>query len=67
MSCGSWHDLRGAACGCVTCVGFHRHIEIYDRYNKSSAVAEMGDSLDAIDTGRKVGAVPLSVGGWVPI
>jgi len=31
--------------------------------NKSSAVAEMGDRLATVDTGRKVGAaVPISVG-----
>ena len=35
--------------------------------NKSSAVAEMGDHLATIDTGRKVGAaVPLSVGELGP-
>jgi len=34
-------------------------------FNKSSAVAEMGDGLATIDMGQKVGgaAVPLSVGG----
>ena len=39
------------------------------RINRSSAVAEMGDSLATIDTVRKVGAaVPLSVGeSWVRI
>ena len=33
--------------------------------NKTSAVAEMGERLNTIDMGRKVGevAVPLSVGG----
>jgi len=36
--------------------------------NKSSAVAEMHDRFATIDMDRKVGAVPLSVGGcWVPI
>ena len=35
--------------------------------NKSSAVAEMGDRLAAIDMGQKVGAaVPLSVGAERP-
>jgi len=36
---------------------------------KSSAVAEMGDRLATIDMGRKVGggALPLSMGSWVPI
>ena len=38
-------------------------------YNKSSAVAEMGDRLATIDKARKmVAAVLLSVGwNWVPI
>jgi len=34
---------------------------------KSSAVAEMGDRLATIDVGRKLGAVPLFRGSWVPI
>ena len=35
---------------------------------RSSAAAETGDRLATIDMGRKVsGAVPLSVGSWVPI
>jgi len=37
------------------------------KWNKSSAVAEMGDRLATIDVGRKVGnAVPLSVGELGP-
>jgi len=35
--------------------------------DKSSAVAEMGDPLAAIDMGQKMGDVPLLGGSWVPI
>jgi len=34
---------------------------------KCSAVAEMGDRLDTIHIGRKLGAVSLFCGSWVPM
>jgi len=34
-------------------------------FNKSSAVADMGDRLATVDMGRKVGRT--AVGDWVPI
>jgi len=40
----------------------------HDPYNKSSAVAEMGDRLATIDMGRKVGAAVSAFSGrgsWV--
>jgi len=39
------------------------------KFNKSSAVAEMGERFATIDMGLKVGgaAAPLSTGSWVPI
>jgi len=39
------------------------------KFNKSSAVAEMGDCLATIDMGRKVGGCrdPICRGSWVPI
>jgi len=35
--------------------------------NKSSAVAEMDDHLATIDMDRKLGAVRLLGGSWIPI
>ena len=38
------------------------------KYDKCSAVAEMGDRLATIDVGRKVGGLCLFLeGSWVPI
>jgi len=39
---------------------------LYNMYNKSSAIVQMGDRLVTIDMGRKLGDVPL-LGGRVPI
>jgi len=46
-------------CDFICCILLELLCKKFVQYNKSSAVAEMGDHLATIDMGRKLGLCPL--------